>query len=305
MHVGHHRPNPAHVVVLAARAGLAGDQLVDVALHGGFPGPRIRRVDRILLRIVRNAHVGGGHDETAGFAIQREGMHAFAQCQHQLGRRTVHRIARHQLARTGLQEGAFIHRRSTAVGKVRAAQHRKDGAGRNVHIDVRRAVERIEQQQVLALGVAVRNLVRRIHLLRGHRRKVAAPLVRLEQDFVGDHIQLLLHLALHVLAAGLPERIGQSALAHRVADRLDCARDHLDQKAQLGADALAVALLLDQELAEGDAGHGVRLRRVRKSIIVHSTMKRLAGFHADCRFDRISVTGPVLTPGTCRLLQRS
>jgi hypothetical protein len=45
VHVGHHRGDPAHVVVLAQRAFLAGQQLVHVALHRGFPVALVGHVD--------------------------------------------------------------------------------------------------------------------------------------------------------------------------------------------------------------------------------------------------------------------
>jgi hypothetical protein len=57
MHVGDHRRDPAHVEVLAARARLAGQQLVDVAPYQRLQVARVRHVDRELLRVFRDAHV--------------------------------------------------------------------------------------------------------------------------------------------------------------------------------------------------------------------------------------------------------
>jgi hypothetical protein len=56
---------------------------------------------------------------------------------------------------------------------------------RDVDVDVRRAVERVEHQQVLALGVVVGIGCGLVHLLGGERGEVAAPFVGLEQDLVG------------------------------------------------------------------------------------------------------------------------
>jgi hypothetical protein len=64
MHVRHHRRNPAHVVVLAARSRLAGQPLVDVALYQRLPVARIRHVDREILRVFRDAHVFLGQPGT-------------------------------------------------------------------------------------------------------------------------------------------------------------------------------------------------------------------------------------------------
>ena len=52
----------------------------------------------------------------------------------------------------------------------------------------------------------------RLDFLRSHGRQVTAPLVGLEQDFVGDHVELLLRLALHVVGTGLAEHARERAL---------------------------------------------------------------------------------------------
>src|SRR5215468_10934880 len=48
MRLGHHAGDPAHVEVLAARAGLAGQAFVDVARHRRLPEAAIAGVDREL-----------------------------------------------------------------------------------------------------------------------------------------------------------------------------------------------------------------------------------------------------------------
>jgi selenide, water dikinase len=80
-------------------------------------------------------------------------------------------------------------------------------------------------------------MVRMVHLLGRQRGEVAAPLVGLEQDLVGDHVELLLRLALHVLRARRAQHAGERALADGDADRLAGARDDLDQQAQVGLGA--------------------------------------------------------------------
>jgi hypothetical protein len=75
-----------------------------------------------------------------------------------------------------------------------------------------RAVQRVEHQQVFALRVAVGHHVDAVHFLAGHGRQVAAPFVGLDQHFVGDDVQLLLDLALHVLALGRAQHAAERAL---------------------------------------------------------------------------------------------
>jgi hypothetical protein len=76
---------------------------------------------------------------------------------------------------------------------------------------------------------------------------MAAPFVGFEQDFVGNHVELLLHLALHVVAAGAAQHAGQAALADGDGDGLAGARDDFDQQAQVVGNDVLVALFLDQE----------------------------------------------------------
>ena len=193
-----------------------------------------------------------GQHEAADFTVEREHVHAVADGQHQRGLRAVHGIAGGDLLGAGLHEIGFRHG-FAGLGHV---QHREDGADRHIHVDVGRAVERIEQQQVFALRVAMRNLIERFHLFRGHGGQVAAVLVGFEQDFVGDHIQLLLGFALHVAGAGRAEHAGKGPLVDAVRDRLAGAGHDFEQQTQLGRDGVVLALLFDQVAGEVDALHG-------------------------------------------------
>src|SRR3546814_4315980 len=68
---------------------------------------------------------------------------------------------------------------------VRRVQYRKYGAYGYVNVDVGRAVQGIEQQQVLALGIAVGNAVYGFHFFGSHGSQVAAPFIGFQQNFVG------------------------------------------------------------------------------------------------------------------------
>jgi hypothetical protein len=92
---------------------------------------------------------------------------------------------------------------------------------------------------------------------------VAAPLVGLEQDFIGDHVEFLLHFTLHVLAVQAAQHAAKGALGNLMADRLAGPRHDFDKEAQVGRGVMA-ASLLDQVAAQGDAGHG-RLRKGEKT----------------------------------------
>src|SRR5574343_260966 len=106
MHVGHHRGYPAHVVVLATRAFLAGLHFGDVALHRRFPEALVRHVDGEFLGVGRNLHVFLGQDELALFAIQSEHDDAVADGQDEQGGRAVHRVAGGDLGGAGVLRSA-------------------------------------------------------------------------------------------------------------------------------------------------------------------------------------------------------
>ncbi|MNY12923.1 hypothetical protein D3C86_1460290 [compost metagenome] len=178
--------------------------------------------------------------------------------------------------RARLQEVVLRH----GLARLGHVQHREDRADRHVHVDIRRAVERIEQQQVLTLRVAVRDLVERVHFLRGHRRQVAAPLVGVEQHFIGDDVQLLLGLALHIAGAGRAEHAREGALAHGVGNGLAGARHHLDQQPELRLDRVVLALLLDQIAGEADACH---VGSPSMAAILHVCRYRHRSFTNGCR----------------------
>jgi len=216
MHFGNHRGDPAHVEVLAARTGLAGQAFVDVALHRFFPETHVRRVDREFLGFSGDLHVGVGQHEFADVAVEREAVGAVAEGQHQHGRRTVDRIAGAHLLGAGLQE-VFGDR--SAAGD-RRLQDREDGADRDVDVDVRRTVERVEHQQVLAERVLVGDRIEFVHFLGRHAGEVAAPLVGADHDVVGDDVELLLRFALHVLGIQRAHDAQQCALVDDVGNRL-------------------------------------------------------------------------------------
>src|SRR5205823_7326321 len=97
---------------------------------------------------------------------------------------------------------------------------------------------------------------RALFLLGSERRKVSAPYVRLEQDLVREHVELLLRLALHVVGARRAEAVGKRPLVDARADRLAGAGDGLDEQPEIGVDELLVTLSGNQELRECDAPHG-------------------------------------------------
>ena len=211
----------------------------------------VAHVDGKFLGVVRNLHTRLRQHPAAGFAVQREHRHAVAHGHHQRGLRAVDAVAGGGLVFAGLVEVFF----ADAARVAHLAQHAEDGADADVDVDVAAAVQRVEEQQVFTLRVAVGHDVDAVHLFAGHGRKVAAPFVGLDQHFVADDVQLLLDLALHVFAVRAAQHVAQGALVDGDGDALAGARHHLDEQAQLGRDAAVFTLLLDQVLRQADALH--------------------------------------------------
>ena len=253
VHVRHHRGGPAHIIILGARPLGAEQPLFDIAGDGGRPLPTARHVDREFAIALRHLQRPVGHLPGADLAIEREFVDAGANAKHQQRLRPVDRIARGDLIIARLQEILFAHIAPFDI--LRRAQHREDGADRKIDVDIAGPVDRIEQQQIFALGVAIGDKMDRLHLLGAHGRQMPAPFIRLQQQLIGDDVELLLHLALHILAVEAAQHLAQRALRHRMADRLARARHRLDQQAQFGGQGIGMSLLFDEKPGQRGAGH--------------------------------------------------
>ncbi len=260
MNVRHHGSHPAHVEILAPGAVLAGLQFLDVTLDRGFPMAGIGGIDREFLGIGRNAHVRVGVDEAPHFAIEGEAVYAPPDGEDQLGGGAIQGVPGGDLGSARLQEIGLLRERAIP----RAFQDGKDGANGNVDVDVGRAVQRIEEKKKAAFGIVRGNRLDGVHLFRGHGGQMPAPFVRLNENFVGDDVELLLGLTLDVVGAGFSEHPREGAFGNIDADGLDGPGDYFDEQAQVRRDQ-AGTLLLDQKLGEGDTAHSGRSQQSYKS----------------------------------------
>ena len=159
----------------AAHVGLAGAAFTDVALDRRFPEARVARVDGEFAGVLGNRQGRVGQDEIADLPVQREAVRALAYREHQHRRWSVQRVSRGDL----LASRAAENPRSLARRARRMAQNGKDRRHRNVYVDVRRAIERIENQQIAAALEFLRNGVGLLEFLGGHARQHSTPLAML------------------------------------------------------------------------------------------------------------------------------
>ena len=122
----------------------------------------VAHVDREFLGVGRDLHVLLRQHEGALLAVEREHRHAVAHGQHQRGLRAVDAVAGGHLLAAGLQEVGFLH---AVRGRRASCSTLKMVPMLTLTSMLLRAVERIEQQQVFALRIAVGHDVDAVHLL--------------------------------------------------------------------------------------------------------------------------------------------
>mmetsp|Transcript_72262 Transcript_72262/g.217199 ORF Transcript_72262/g.217199 Transcript_72262/m.217199 type:complete len:485 (-) Transcript_72262:71-1525(-) len=206
VHVRHHR---AHV----ARGVLVVLKVINRFLDGLVPVGRVALVARVdlLAAALGELHVGVRVNELAEGRGEREALDlARLEAHDQLSRRPVHAVARGNDVVAGAED--------VLDGAQRALRHLlvdgEDGSGGHVAVDVRRAVERVEGDAEAA-GVFLGNDDRLLILLRDEDAARARLDERVDEDVVGEDIELLLVVAARVLLTVHAEEAGDASLGAR------------------------------------------------------------------------------------------
>ena len=248
MDLGDHGGNPAHVEVLAPNTLATRQAFLHVAAHRWLPEAQVGDIDGEFAGLGGDLNVGMGQDELADVLVQGEAVDAVTRGKHHHGRGPVDGVAGGYLAGARLEEGLL----AGLIAIAGTTQDREDGPHRDIDIDVRGAIQGIEGQQVLAARIARRDGVDIIHLFRGHGRQVTRPFVRLDENLIGEDVQLFLGLALNILAPGAAQDPHQGAMVDHVRDDLAGGNDIVEQGGEIPRGTRDVTLLLNDEL--GDSG---------------------------------------------------
>src|SRR5690606_18837860 len=148
----------------------------------------------------------------------------------------------------GLQQ-RILDLRGTPV----LAQDAEDGADAAGDVEVRGTVERIEHHAVACLAVIGIAQDQRLLVLLGgdHGHALPAPEVA-DQDLVGDDVELLLRLALHVHLPGVAQHVLEAGAAHLCGDHLGGDRQRREYPGECTGGLGGSLLLLQDVRLDGD-----------------------------------------------------
>ncbi len=224
--------------------------IFQVLLHPVRELDVVALVDGVDLAFLRNANVLVGEAEATDGGIIGKAVDAKAGGVDQHGGRAIDHVTGGDLTVARLQEIFQGHR---AALRADTTVDGEDGPDRDVDIDVGRAVERVNQHHIF--GVLGERRIEGDEVLFFFRRHAAHLATGFEgslEALVGIHVQLLLHLALHVLGTHGADDIRQPRLVDLPVHHLGRQADGAEQWRQLAGCGWVIRLLFDDELAHGD-----------------------------------------------------
>ena len=169
------------------------------------------------------------------------------------------------IARAHLLHARLEKVRGLRVGAGRGrAQHREDAAHRHVDVDVGRAVERVEDHNVVpAVGLLDRD--GEVLLLGRDHARAARRAQRVAEDLVRDDVELLLVLALDVGRAREARQVGDPGAVDERRDLLAGRGDGGEDDGELGVERAVGLLLLFLERGGGkEKSEGVSKEKKEK-----------------------------------------
>lgn len=203
-------------VRLAAGVLLALLEAVEVRLDVVLPVERVTLVDRVDAPLLGDGHVGVGKNELADALVEGETVDGAAlHGDDQLGRGAVHGEARSDELGAGLEDVLLAAR--AVLGQLVDG---KDGADRHAGVQVGGAVDGVAGDGVArVLGVLE---VDDFFLFLGNEKRALARRPHgLDEEVVGDHVQLLLLVARRVGGTGQARQVYQRGAADVVGDGLE------------------------------------------------------------------------------------
>lgn len=224
--------------------------VIDVAAHSFTPTVVVALVDRVDTAPTRFPDVLVRQEKFTDRRVEGESVFALA-CridEHHAG--SIDEITSAQLLSAGPQEVLDLWLRT-----LFASVDGENGTYAHVDIDIRRSVHRIEDENIRAAYVVLGNRVDVIHFLRRHGREQAQVIEGVDDGGIGEFVQLLHLLAVHVGASRQPHRLGEPSLVHLAANHLARHGDLFQQSRETTRNTRELALLFDDETGQGHSNH--------------------------------------------------
>lgn len=228
-------------------------------------------IHRVVLSLIRHANIVVAENIRADRRIQRESEDSLPRRVNQNRGRPVNDIPGGNLLHARLQ-----HRRHGILLHLQSPEDRKDRPHADVDVDVRRPVQRIEHDQVLAgIGRPV-ECHRLFVLLRNqHGHRVAQP-ETMQQRLVGVNVEFLLGLALNVGLAHRPQDVQQSGLPHFGLNHLGSECDAREQHGEGPAGPREVSLLLPDDVLLHRDNHCANVPQASAGFLPPPLLKKLS-----------------------------
>mmetsp|Transcript_7999 Transcript_7999/g.31632 ORF Transcript_7999/g.31632 Transcript_7999/m.31632 type:complete len:421 (+) Transcript_7999:152-1414(+) len=233
-------------------------QVPHVRLHLGRPLVDVAVVSRVdPLAGVRDLDVVVREDILAGGGVEGEAVDAVADGEHHDGGRGVHDVpgAHELLAGFTRVQHALLHRLLDAVVfedfALARGVYAEDGAGGDGGVDVGRAVDGVEADDVVA-GDGL-DAEGHVFFLGDDHVGAARVAHGVAEDVVGDYVELLLLVAGLVAAAGEAGEVLDGRDGDEVADLLARHRDVVDDDGEVPADHAALLLAEEEGVERVDA----------------------------------------------------
>jgi hypothetical protein len=233
-----------------ARSVSARTQAAQVGSVGFWKAIGIGFVDRVCIALDWHFHIGEGEYEGADFGLQREAVDTLSGCVNKDSGGSVNDVACGYLFPACLKNGGV------PVRPLGTAQDGEDRTNADVYVDVGRAVERIEDNDVLpALGAVDGD--RLFVFFRDQEGDAFTRAQTMQDGLVGVDIKFLLSFALHIGGASGAENVHQSSSADLGLDHFSGQRHAGEQRGKVAASSRELIFLLLQNMLLNSHKHAL------------------------------------------------
>mmetsp|Transcript_11486 Transcript_11486/g.22952 ORF Transcript_11486/g.22952 Transcript_11486/m.22952 type:complete len:266 (+) Transcript_11486:271-1068(+) len=212
---------------------------INVCLEFWAPSLVVSFVESINLTFLWNLDIWMREDILSNQWIKGESPHSISDGQHEDGRRRVQDISCHKelISCFAHIEHALLHHGLRVIHIINAALFAwsidsENGTDRDSSVDVGGSIQRIKDNNIVPReGFLNSNWL--VFLLRGNHSGTTRGTKAVGEDFVGNNIELLLILSLHVLFSSKSCQVGNTSTVDKGSNLLARCSDGRDDGCQL------------------------------------------------------------------------